>query len=58
MRLIERLKLRLVSPSLSLNIIGLSISVSTLHNAMLAYMSMFHFEEALKCVDFILDNYC
>lgn len=38
--------------------LGLSISVSTLHNAMLALMSMFHFEEALKCVDFVIDNYC
>jgi len=24
---------------------------------MLAYMSMFHFEEALKCANFILDTY-
>ena len=37
--------------------IEMSMIVSTLHNAMLAYMSVFHFEEALKCVDLILDNY-
>jgi hypothetical protein len=24
---------------------------------MLAYTSVFHFDEALKCADFILDNY-
>ncbi len=28
-----------------------------MHNSMLACMSMFHFEEALKCADFLLDNY-
>ena len=37
--------------------IEMSMIVSTLHNAMLAYMSVFHFDEALKCVDLILDNY-
>ena len=35
----------------------MSMIVSTLHNAMLAYMSVFHFEEALKCADLILENY-
>lgn len=31
--------------------------VGTLVNSMLAYMSMFHFEEAMKCADLILDSY-
>lgn len=34
----------------------MSILGSTLHNAMLAYMSMYHFEDALKCADFILET--
>ena len=38
-------------------LIEMSMIVSTLHNAMLAYMSVFHFEEALKCADLILENY-
>ena len=29
--------------------------VSSLMNIMLAYMAMFHFEEALKCADYILE---
>jgi len=31
--------------------------VGTLVNSMLAYMSLFHFEEAMKCADLILENY-
>ena len=31
--------------------------VGTLVNSMLAYMSVFHFQEAMKCVDFLLDQY-
>lgn len=31
--------------------------VGTLVNSMLAYMSLFHFEEAMKCADLILDSY-
>jgi hypothetical protein len=38
-------------------LIEMSMIVSTLHNAMLAYMSVFHFDEALKCADLILENY-
>lgn len=34
-----------------------SMIVGTLVNSMLAYMSLFHFEEALKCADFILDHH-
>lgn len=30
--------------------------VGTLINTALAYMSVFHFDEALKCVDFILNE--
>lgn len=30
---------------------------TTLVNSMLAYMSLFHFEEAMKCADLILDTY-
>lgn len=39
-------------------VIELSFVVSTLHNAMLAYMSVYHFDEALKCADLIIDTYC
>jgi len=31
--------------------------IGTLINAMLSYMSLFHFEEAMKCADLILDSY-
>lgn len=31
--------------------------VGTIINAMLAYMSLFHFDEAEKCVKFILESY-
>ena len=31
--------------------------VGTLINSALSYMSVFHFQEAMKCVDFILDQY-
>jgi hypothetical protein len=31
--------------------------VGTLVNCMLAYMSMFHFGEALKCANFIIEQY-
>jgi hypothetical protein len=31
--------------------------VGTLVNSMLAYMSVYHFEEALKCANFIIKNY-
>jgi len=31
--------------------------IGTLINGMLAYMSLYHFEEALKCANFILDTY-
>ena len=40
-----------------ITIIDHSMIVGTLVNSMLAYMSMFHFEEAMKCIDFILDSY-
>ena len=33
------------------------MTAGTLVNAMLAYMSMFHFDEALKCADFIIESY-
>ena len=29
----------------------------TLVNSMLAYMSLFHFEEAMKCADLLLDSF-
>jgi hypothetical protein len=32
--------------------------VGTMVNAILAYMSLYHFEEAMKCCEFILDKYC
>ncbi|TNV82024.1 hypothetical protein FGO68_gene6596 [Halteria grandinella] len=35
----------------------LNFVVSTLNNSMLAYMSIFHFDEAKKCADFLLDTY-
>ena len=28
-----------------------------MNNAMLAYMSIFHFEDARKCADFLLETY-
>ena len=31
--------------------------IGTLMNSMLTYMSVFHFDEANKCIDFILDQY-
>lgn len=31
--------------------------VGTLVNSMMAYSSVFHFEEAMKCADLILDHY-
>jgi hypothetical protein len=30
--------------------------IGTMLNSMLAYMSIYHFEEALKCADFLLDE--
>ena len=30
--------------------------VGTVSNSMLAYMSVFHFEEAEKCIEFILEH--
>jgi hypothetical protein len=37
--------------------IELSIVVSTLHNALLAYASVFHYEEAVKCADLIIEHF-
>lgn len=31
--------------------------VGAILNSMFAYMSLFHFDEARKCVDYIIDNY-
>lgn len=33
------------------------MTVGTIVNAMLAYMSVFHFDEAMKCADLILDQF-
>jgi hypothetical protein len=55
MKQTERLRLKPVN--LYFNPIELSMIVSTLNNAMLSYMSVFHFDQALKCADFILDTY-
>jgi hypothetical protein len=35
----------------------LSIVVSTLNNAMMAYASVFHFDEAVKCADLIIEHF-
>jgi hypothetical protein len=56
MRLIGTSRLKLVRSLLN-NTIGLSMIVITLHNAMLAYISVFHFDEALKCANLILETY-
>jgi len=56
MNAIEKLRQKLVI-NIILILLELSILVGTLHNAMLAYTSVFHFDEALKCADFILDHY-
>ncbi len=34
-----------------------ALVVGTLVNSMLAYMSLFHFDEAKKCADLIIDTY-
>ena len=31
--------------------------VGTMVNSMMAYMSLFHFEEAEKCINFVLESY-
>ena len=52
------MKLRQVSiDNMIISLIDQSMIVGTLVNSMLAYMSLFHFEEAMKCADLILDNY-
>ena len=33
------------------------IVLGTIVNAMLAYMSVYHFEEAMKCCNFVIDTY-
>lgn len=38
-------------------IIDEGIIMSILVNAMLSYMSLFHFDEANKCADFLLERY-
>lgn len=37
-------------------IIDQNMIIGTIINSMLAYMSMFHFEEAQKCSDFLLND--
>lgn len=56
-KLIESSKLRLVIIDYVIFIIDMNMIIGTLVNSMLAYMSLYHFEEAEKCADFILDHY-
>jgi hypothetical protein len=53
----ETSRQRLVSLKQSYHLIDQNMIVGTLVNSMLSYMSVFHFEEAMKCADFILDQY-
>jgi hypothetical protein len=39
------------------NVLELAMLVGCMVNSALAYMSMHHFEEASKCVQYIIENY-